>query len=76
MLGGDVIVTVNGIPATDPDRFARIMRSLKVGDKLKLKLYREEKYLELEYVLPERPLLPGDLPPSHSYLPGGSTAQP
>ena len=76
LLGGDVIVTVNGTPATDPDKFATLMRGLKVGDKLKLKLYRDEKYLELDYVLPERPLLPGDLPPSHSYLPGGSTAQP
>jgi len=76
LLGGDVIVTVNGTPATDPDKFATLMRGLKVGDKLKLKLYRDEKYLEVDYVLPERPLLPGDLPPSHSYLPGGSTAQP
>jgi S1-C subfamily serine protease len=76
LLGGDIVVTVNGAPATDPDKFEGIMRSLKVGDRLKLKVYRDEKYLELAYVLPERPLLPGDLPASRSFLPNGSTVQP
>ena len=52
------------------------MRGLKVGDKLRLKLYRDEKYLDVDYVLPERPLLPGDLAPSHSFLPNGAAGQP
>jgi len=76
LLGGDVVVSVNGAPATDPEKLAGIMRGLKVGGKLKLKLYRDEKYLEVEYTLPERPLLPGDLAPSRSFLPNGAAGQP
>ena len=38
------------------------MRSLKVGSRVRLTLFREGETREVEYVLPERPLLPGDLP--------------
>jgi hypothetical protein len=45
------------------------MRGLKVASRLKLRLFREGKYLDLEYNLPERPLLPGDLPEVGTLLP-------
>ena len=62
LLGGDIVVSINGVKVTDTDGLATAMRGLKVGSNLKLRLYREGKYYEVEYSLPERPLLPGDIP--------------
>jgi hypothetical protein len=38
------------------------MRALKVGDTLSMAVFREGETREVSYTLPERPLLPGDLP--------------
>jgi S1-C subfamily serine protease len=62
LLGGDIVVSINDAPMNNPEKLAGIMRALKVGTQLKLKLFRQGKYLEIQYKLPERPLLPGDLP--------------
>ena len=62
LLGGDIITSVNGVPTTDADKIAPIMRGVKVGDKLKISVFRDGKTREIVYTLPERPLLPGDLP--------------
>jgi len=69
LLGGDIVVSLNGAPMNEPEKLTALMRGLKVGSRLKLKLFREGKYLELEYSLPERPLLPGDLPEVGTLLP-------
>lgn len=60
LLGGDVIGEVNGERLTDMATVFRVARSLKVGDTIKLKYYREGSWLAAEVVLPERPILPGD----------------
>jgi S1-C subfamily serine protease len=60
LLGGDVISEVNGVELTDMDTVIRIARSLRVGDTIKLKYYREGFQQTAEVVLPERPILPGD----------------
>ena len=44
-------------------------KRLKVGSTLKLKLFRQGQYVQVEYELPERPLLPGDLPESGTFAP-------
>jgi S1-C subfamily serine protease len=62
LLGGDIVVEINGVKVTDGDALATAMRGLKVGSKLALKLFRQGQYRDLEYALPERPLLPGDIP--------------
>jgi serine protease Do len=62
LLGGDIITAINGQPLDDSDKMANLIRSLKVGDKVQLTLYREQKTRTVEFVLPERPILPGDLP--------------
>jgi S1-C subfamily serine protease len=40
---------------------ARIAQSLKVGDKVKLEYWREGQTHTAEVILPERPILPGDV---------------
>jgi S1-C subfamily serine protease len=62
LIGGDIVTQINGIPVTPPEKLIEALRSLKVGSNIKLTVFREGKYLELNYVLPERPVLPGDVP--------------
>ena len=62
LLGGDIIVEANGIKATDLDGIAREIPKLQVGSRLALKVFRRGEYTTIEYEMPERPLLPGDVP--------------
>jgi S1-C subfamily serine protease len=61
LLGGDVITKVNGEPLTNMEAVARIARSLKVGDKIKLEYWSKGKIQTAEVILPERPTLSGDV---------------
>jgi serine protease Do len=63
LLGGDVITEMKGQSLDDPEKFLRLVHSLKIGDKLKLTLYRGGKTRTVEFDIPERPILMGDLPP-------------
>ena len=68
LLGGDIVTTVNGVPATDADKVSPMMRALKVGDSLSLSVFRDGQTRTVTYTLPERPLLPGDLPEEQAGL--------
>ena len=68
LLGGDIVTAINGAPTTDVDKVAPIMRALKVGSTLKISVFRDGETRELAYTLPERPLLPGDLPEEQAGL--------
>jgi serine protease Do len=63
LLGGDIITEINGQSLDDPEKLMKVVRSLKVGDKLNLTLFRDMETRRVELHLPERPILPGDLPP-------------
>jgi len=63
LLGGDVITELNGQSLDDPEKLSKLVRSLKVGDKASLILFHDMKTRSVEFQLPERPILPGDLPP-------------
>ncbi len=63
LLGGDVITEMNGQAVDDPEKFLKMVRSLKIGEKLTLTLYRGTKTRTVEFDVPERPILAGDLPP-------------
>ena len=63
-----IITSINGIATTDADRIAPMMRGLKVGASLKMTLFRDGETREVAYTLPERPLLPGDLPEEQAGL--------
>ena len=71
LFGGDIITTMNGARLDAPERLIAAMRALKVGDTLHLTVFRQGEYSEVEYVLPERPLLPGDVPGQSSLAPAG-----
>ena len=66
LLGGDIITEMNGQSPKDEKRFAEVVNSLKVGDTVRLTLYREKHARQVIFKLMERPLLPGDLRPSAS----------
>jgi putative serine protease PepD len=61
LLGGDVIREVNGEKVSDMDTVYRIAKSLRVGDTIEIKYFRDGELQTAQVVLPERPLLPGDL---------------
>lgn len=60
LFGGDIILSANG-KALDSDAvYQGFVKSLKVGDTVKLTIYREGEKHKVEWLLPERPMLPGD----------------
>jgi serine protease Do len=70
LVGGDIVTRINGKAMDDPQKLALILRELAVGDKVKLTVYREGEAREVEFVLPERPLMPSDLPEGQTFFAG------
>jgi S1-C subfamily serine protease len=63
LIGGDIITKINGTPVNETsDQVVKVLHDLKVGTTFNMTIFREGKYLDIKYVLPERPLLPGDIP--------------
>jgi serine protease Do len=62
LLGGDIVTRINGHPIDSPAALAEAMRALHVGGELEVRVFREGSYRDVRYSLPERPLLPGDVP--------------
>lgn len=62
LLRGDIIMTANDLALNNEDRYRKFVQKIKIGDKVRLKYYREGKTGEVEFVIPERPILPWDLP--------------
>ena len=62
LVGGDIVTEINGATVNTADQLEVAIRKLKVGMKLRLKLMRDGKLVTVDYDLPERPLLPGDVP--------------
>jgi len=63
LLGGDIVTAANGQPLNDHEKYTKFVQSLKVGDKVRLNLYREGKIRVVAFHVVERPILPGDLTP-------------
>jgi S1-C subfamily serine protease len=61
LVGGDIITSVNGVALDSPDRLSQAMRPLRVGTTIRLTVFRDGNYRDVEYTLPERPVLPGDI---------------
>ena len=63
LFGGDIIVAANGVSLGNLDAYEQFVYSLKVGDHITLTGFRNGKTVTFEFKLPERPILPWDLPP-------------
>ena len=61
LLGGDMLVSVNGEPLDSMESVSRIARTLRVGDEVELEYLRDGELMSAQVVLPERPMLPGDV---------------
>ncbi len=76
LVGGDIVTHINGVPVDTEERLAKSVGALRVGDTLSLRLFRNGEERTIEYTLPERPLLPSDLPGQQatSFASGGGTS--
>ena len=63
LLGGDIILSVNGTPLTTVEATLAVARGMKVGDTLHLRYshFGEFTIHEADVVLPERPVLAADI---------------
>jgi S1-C subfamily serine protease len=53
MLGGDLIVAVDGKPVEDPQDLSDVMNSHRAGDRVKVTIYRGKRRMEVELTLGE-----------------------
>lgn len=65
LLGGDILTSVNEIPLESEDAIERAIDSLEIGAEVKLRYWREGSTNEIKVILPERPILPGDIARPH-----------
>jgi serine protease Do len=76
LIGGDIITEMNGVPMNDNESLGRAIATLKVGEKARLKLFREKETRQVEMLVVERPLLPGDISPKRTVSPAGTGVSP
>jgi serine protease Do len=62
LIGGDIITAIGGTPVDTPERLTAVLGTLKVGSTVNLVVFRQGDTLRVTCELPERPVLPGDLP--------------
>ena len=62
LIGGDIITRINGTRLSSADKITESLQAAEVGSNVSLTVFREGKYIDVKYTLPERPLLPGDIP--------------
>ena len=59
VLGGDIIVGINGQDVKNREQYAKVFRQLKAEQSITLKLYRDGEAGTLDVTLGERPVPPG-----------------
>ena len=61
LIGGDIVTSMNGQRLDDLEKLSNAMRALQVDATVRMKVFRDGKELDIRYVTPERPILPGDV---------------
>jgi serine protease Do len=61
LIGGDIVLSINDIRLDTPEKLNNVMRALQVGSTVTFKVFRDGEELAIQYVLPERPILPADM---------------
>jgi len=54
-VGGDVVVAFNGKPVDSSEEFLRLLRKHRAGDKVKLKILRNGRFMDVPVTIGERP---------------------
>jgi serine protease Do len=67
--GGDIVTRINGAPIDTPEGLGKAMNALRIGQHVVLEIFRSGRTERIEYDLPERPVLPGDLQEGALQLP-------
>jgi len=67
ILGGDVIMSINNIALKDDDNMQKALDLVRIGAKVKMKIFRKGKIVTSELAIIERRLQPGDVPSSQSF---------
>ncbi len=76
LLGGDVLSEINGVPVDKLDRLDSVLTTLKVGETVRLKLFRGDESRDVVLVVAERPLLPRDFAPRETATPTRDGSRP
>jgi S1-C subfamily serine protease len=61
LLGGDIVTTIQGAPVRSHQDYVARVRTLRVGQRVKITMMREGQARELTLIVAERPRLPSDL---------------
>ncbi len=61
LVGGDILTTINGRPIKEPDDFRAAVKSLKPGQPLLLRVFRDGSTRQMTLTVTERPRQPYDL---------------
>ncbi|HKV38597.1 MAG TPA: trypsin-like peptidase domain-containing protein [Blastocatellia bacterium] len=69
LLGGDIVTKMNGIELSSVEAGVRALGEVKIGSTVSLSVFRDGKTIEVNYTVPERPLLPGDIAGQNMGLP-------
>lgn len=64
ILGGDVIIAINDIALDGLESLQRAFDLVRIGARVRLKVFRQGKTITTEFEITERPLQPGDVPES------------
>jgi S1-C subfamily serine protease len=69
LIGGDIVTRLNGARLTSVEKVTALLHTMEVGGSVSMTIFREGKYIDVKYTLPERPLLPGDIPEQGAIAP-------
>ena len=61
LIGGDIVVSANDQPFSDPENYENLIKTLKIGDKIRLEVFREGKQIPIDLAIVEQPILLGDV---------------
>ena len=55
VLGGDIVMSVNGLEIATPEQYAAVLKTLSIGDIVTLRLFRNGAYEEITATIEEHP---------------------
>jgi S1-C subfamily serine protease len=75
LLGGDIITELNGTKLDDVDKLQQTLASLKIGTKVQLTVFRENRQVHVDVAIVERQFTPWDSQSRRTYSPAAGIPQ-